>query len=68
MKDWMAAFLTGRVFRQYREQVSNKSRMLADFIIGAHASVCGYGLISRDRDYGRFFHVEWFDTSKKLDS
>lgn len=56
-----AAFLAGRAFRRYKERGGTKPRMLADFLIGAHAAVCGYGLVSRDRGYRRYFEVELLD-------
>ena len=59
-----AAFLAGRAFRLYRERDGNKPRMLADFLIGAHAAVRNYGLISRDRSYSRYFQVTVLDPVK----
>jgi predicted nucleic acid-binding protein len=56
-----AAFLAGRAYRRYKERGGTKPRMLADFLIGAHAAVCGYGLVSRDRGYRRYFEVELLD-------
>ncbi|MBF0369524.1 MAG: PIN domain-containing protein [Magnetococcales bacterium] len=61
-----AAFLAGQVFRQYRQRGGQKKRMLADFLIGAHATVQGYGLISRDRGYGRYFRVEQLDPTAEI--
>jgi len=47
-----ALFLAGKAFLQYRKRQGQKSNVLPDFFIGAHAAVAGYRLISRDR--GRF--------------
>ncbi|MCX4024933.1 type II toxin-antitoxin system VapC family toxin [Endozoicomonas sp. SM1973] len=47
-----ALFLAGKAFLQYRRKGGNKSNVLPDFFIGAHAAVKGYSLISRDK--GRF--------------
>lgn len=47
-----ALFLSGRAFMNYRRSGGNKSNVLPDFVIGAHAAVEGYGLITRDK--GRF--------------
>ncbi|RDH41792.1 type II toxin-antitoxin system VapC family toxin [Zooshikella ganghwensis] len=47
-----ALFLAGKAFLQYRRRRGNKSNVLPDFFIGAHAAVKGYTLISRDK--GRF--------------
>jgi predicted nucleic acid-binding protein len=42
-------FLAGKAFLQYRKRQGNKSNVLPDFFIGAHAAVSGYSLITRDR-------------------
>jgi predicted nucleic acid-binding protein len=47
-----ALFLAGKAFLQYRKRQGNKSNVLPDFFIGAHAAVAGYRLMTRDR--GRF--------------
>ena len=43
-----AAFLAGKAFLAYRKRGGTKASPLADFFIGAHASVWGYRLITRD--------------------
>jgi predicted nucleic acid-binding protein len=43
-----ALFLAGKAFVKYRRAGGNKGNVLADFFIGAHAAVCGYGLLTRD--------------------
>jgi predicted nucleic acid-binding protein len=48
---WAAAYLAGQVFRQYRRQGGTKTAPLPDFFIGAHAAICGYRLLTRDRSY-----------------
>lgn len=48
---WAAAFVAGQIYRQYRRRGGVKSAPLPDFFIGAHAALCGYRLLSRDRDY-----------------
>jgi predicted nucleic acid-binding protein len=58
---WEAAFLAGQAFRRYRRRRGPKPRMLADFLIGAHAAVAGLGLISRDRIYLRYFALDLLD-------
>ena len=58
-----AAFLAGRAFRRYKQQGGTKRRMLADFLIGAHATVQSYGLVTRDRGYRKYFRVECYDPS-----
>jgi predicted nucleic acid-binding protein len=53
MIDWEpipyeAAFLAGKVFSIYRQRGGTKRSPLPDFFIGAHASVAGYSLLTRD--------------------
>lgn len=54
---WEAAYLAGRAFRRYRERGGTRSRVLADFLIGAHAATKGMILITRDRGYATHFRV-----------
>ena len=51
-----ALFLAGKAFVRYRRQSGQKSNVLADFFIGAHAGVSGYSLLTRDtRRYSTYF-------------
>ena len=51
-----AAFLAGKVYLQYRRQSGTKTNVLPDFFIGAHASVLGCPLLTRDtRRYQAYF-------------
>ena len=51
-----ALFLAGKAFIRYRQRGGNKSNVLADFFIGAHASVARYPLLTRDaRRYTTYF-------------
>jgi predicted nucleic acid-binding protein len=43
-----AAFLAGKAFLAYRRQGGTKQSLLPDFLIGAHAAVAGYSLLTRD--------------------
>ena len=43
-----AAFLAGKVFSTYRRRGGPRPSLLPDFLIGAHAAVKGYGLLTRD--------------------
>jgi predicted nucleic acid-binding protein len=45
---WEAAFLAGRCFLTYRKRGGVRSSPLPDFYIGAHASVSGMTLLTRD--------------------
>ncbi len=51
-----AHFLASRAWRTYRKQGGQRSRILADFLIGAHAQTQATRLLSRDRGfYGKLF-------------
>ncbi|SIQ38008.1 hypothetical protein SAMN05880582_1011659 [Rhizobium sp. RU20A] len=53
---WPAAFLAARAFRIYRGAGGRKARVLPDFLIGAHAAIRGYRLLTRDpAGYRRYF-------------
>jgi predicted nucleic acid-binding protein len=43
-----AAFLAGKAFLTYRKRGGAKTAPLPDFLIGAHAAVVGYQLLTRD--------------------
>ena len=43
-----AAFLAGKVFLAYRQRGGTKQSPLPDFLIGAHAAIAGYRLLTRD--------------------
>jgi predicted nucleic acid-binding protein len=43
-----AAFLAGKAFLEYRRRGGARTSPLPDFLIGAHAAVCGYRLLTRD--------------------
>jgi predicted nucleic acid-binding protein len=51
-----AHFLASRAWRAYRQQGGKRTRILADFLIGAHAQKQATRLLSRDRGfYGKLF-------------
>lgn len=54
---WPASYLAGRALRRYRLRGGGRERVLADFIIGAHAAVEGMKLITRDRGYASYFQI-----------
>jgi len=43
-----AAFLAGKVFLAYRRRGGTRTSPLPDFLIGAHAAIAGYRLLTRD--------------------
>lgn len=45
---WEAAFVAGRAHSAYRRRGGKRDRTLPDFLIGAHAAVKGYRLLTRD--------------------
>lgn len=49
----MAGFLASRVWRTYRHRGGKRNRILADFLVGAHAQLQASRLLSRDRGFYR---------------
>ncbi|HEX3683828.1 MAG TPA: type II toxin-antitoxin system VapC family toxin [Bryobacteraceae bacterium] len=48
-----AHFVASRAWRDYRKQGGQRSRILADFLIGGHAQAQASRLLSRDRGFYR---------------
>lgn len=46
-------FMAGQIFLQYRKKGGKRERILADFMIGAHAQVRCTQLLTRDRGFYR---------------
>jgi len=53
---WDAAFLAAKAYKLYRKRGGTKRSPLPDFYIGAHASLAGHALLTRDpRRYREYF-------------
>jgi predicted nucleic acid-binding protein len=51
-----ALFLAGKTFQRYRAAGGTRTGVLPDFVIGAHAAVQGWSLLTRDvRRYWTYF-------------
>jgi len=54
--DQEAAFLAGSAWKEYRDAGGRRNRILADFLIGAHALMRAERLLTRDRGfYKKYF-------------
>src|SRR4051794_11734299 len=53
---WEAAFAASRAFAVYRRRGGAGEKVLPDFLIGAHATIRGYAILTRDpRCYRQYF-------------
>lgn len=51
-----AAYLAGKAYVRYRQRGGKRRSLLPDFLIGAHAAVAGYRVLTRDpRRYRGYF-------------
>lgn len=45
---WEAAFLAGKAYLKYKKSGGQKTSVLSDFFIGAHAAIADLALLTRD--------------------
>jgi predicted nucleic acid-binding protein len=62
-----ASFRASRAWRRYRKQGGERTRVLADFMIGAHAELQASRLLTRDRGFyhSLFPSLELIDPSQE---
>jgi len=58
-----AASLAGQIWAEYREGGGPRTRLVADFLVGAHASVQADRLLTRDRG----FYRDYFTSLRVID-
>ena len=58
---WEAGYLAGQAWNRYRSRGGSRRRVLADFLIGAHAAVAGMNLITRDGGSAKYFEISIVD-------
>ena len=56
--DRETAYLAGTRWKQYRESGGKRNRVLADFLIGAHAMMHAERLLTRDRGFYKKYFSE----------
>ncbi len=62
-----ASLFAGRLWKDYRQKGGQRDRMVADFLIGAHALYYADALLTRDRGFYRsgMLKLKIIDPSKK---
>ena len=56
--DAPSALAAGACWRRYRERGGSRDRVIADFLIGAHASLSAGRLLTRDRGFYRSYFAD----------
>lgn len=61
------AFVAGAAWKRYRERGGRRTRLVADFLVGAHARAQADRLLTRDRGFyrGYFESLDVFDPTEQ---
>lgn len=52
---WEAAFLAGKAYLKYKKNGGQKTSVLSDFFIGAHAAIANLSLLTRDEQRFKYY-------------
>lgn len=66
--DTEIAFLAGETWKNYRQSGRKKERIIADFLIGAHALMKSHRLLTRDRGFYKDYFKNLIIMNPQYDS